>query len=88
MSAAFSNGFEWDCWSENWCQKCSLYGDCGILGEAFVEGTTPTEWTPGTDDLRDRYHCSEFVQDVQSPMQRFRDLTAASEGNDQHQAKQ
>lgn len=58
---AFSNGFEFDSWAVNWCNRCALYGDCGILGEAFVTNDVPPEWTSGSDDLADRYHCSEFT---------------------------
>lgn len=65
---AFSNGFEHECWSANWCYKCTkdeiglapkgIY--CAILTDVMADNTVPPQWTPGTDDLRDRYHCSEF----------------------------
>ena len=61
---AFSNGFEHEAWSANWCDRCSkdqMDGPfCPILDEVFMENTVPPQWSPGTDDLRDRYHCSEF----------------------------
>lgn len=62
---AFSNNFEFESWSPNWCGRCSKDGVdqppfCPILNVAFLENTVPAEWSAGTDDLRDRYHCSEF----------------------------
>lgn len=70
MTAAFSNGFEYDAWTANWCHRCTkdetgtapdgVY--CEILNLALCGGEVPPEWSPGTDDLRDRYHCSEFEQ--------------------------
>lgn len=65
---AFSNGFEYDAWSRSWCKSCikddsgeapeGVY--CPILSEVMLNNEIPTQWTLGTDDLRDRYHCSEF----------------------------
>jgi hypothetical protein len=65
---AFSNGFEFDCWSSNWCSMC-IHDDqglapegtyCAILSDVMVENEVPSEWNPGTDDLRNRYHCTKF----------------------------
>lgn len=66
---AFSNGFEFDSWNPNWCGRCQKdeMGSaeegtfCSILGVALLDNRVPDEWTAGTDDLRDRYHCSEFL---------------------------
>ena len=35
--SAFSNGFEWDRWSENWCERCTKMDDCPLLLPVFVE---------------------------------------------------
>jgi hypothetical protein len=64
MSAAFSNGHEFECWSAKWCNDCK-HDDgesnfCDILSNAMLGEEVPKEWSPGTDDLRDRYHCSKF----------------------------
>ena len=63
--SAFSNGFEYESWAANWCDRCvrdrdAAYVGCPIMDEVFLENVVPKQWTPGTDDLRDRYHCSEF----------------------------
>jgi len=66
----FSNGFEWDCWSAHWCRCCAKdeWGtapegtSCPLLEVVFCHEKTPSQWTPGTDDLHDRYHCTEFEQ--------------------------
>lgn len=65
---AFSNGFEFDCWSAGWCKMCikddsgeaaeGVY--CPIVSGVMLNNEVPPEWSPGTDDLRDRYHCSQF----------------------------
>ncbi|OQW34490.1 MAG: hypothetical protein A4E20_10750 [Nitrospira sp. SG-bin2] len=61
---AFSNGFEYDEWADLWCYRCvkddmeSVF--CPILNGVILNNEVPKEWSPGTDDLRDRYHCSEF----------------------------
>lgn len=65
---AFSNHTEFEYWSENWCGRCTkddmglapegTY--CPILELPMCENRVPPEWSPGTDDLRDRYHCSGF----------------------------
>lgn len=67
---AFSNGFEYDCWSANWCCHCTrddtgLANEgtwCSILTDVLLTNELPAQWSPGTDDLRDRYHCSEFQE--------------------------
>jgi hypothetical protein len=66
---AFSNGSEYDAWTAHWCRKCArdevgtapegTY--CPILSDVIVENKVPPQWSPGTNDLHDRYHCSEFV---------------------------
>ncbi|MBB3752507.1 hypothetical protein FHT44_005019 [Mycolicibacterium sp. BK634] len=66
---AFSNGFEYDSWSANWCSKCAkdslglapegVY--CPIISRVLLDNEVPPEWSSGSDDLRDRYHCSEFT---------------------------
>lgn len=66
--SAFSNGFEYDMWAENWCVQCVKDEDgdsglgCPILAEVLLDNEVPPQWSPGTDDLRDRYHCSEFEE--------------------------
>lgn len=62
---AFSNGTEFDAWATNWCYRCVKDGGneppfCPILNLLYLENKVPEEFSPGTDDLRDRYHCSEF----------------------------
>lgn len=69
---AFSNGFEYDCWSANWCHRCirdesggapeGTY--CPILSGVMLTNEVAPEWTPGTDDLRDRYHCWAFATEA------------------------
>jgi hypothetical protein len=34
---------------------------CDILNKAIIENRVPPQWSPGTNDLHDRYHCSEFI---------------------------
>lgn len=60
-SPPFSNGYEWDCWSSRWCMRCQREDVCPILDNVFLNEVVPPEWTPGTDDLYDRYHCSMFL---------------------------
>lgn len=65
---AFSNGTEFDYWRPTHCDICikdetggapeGTY--CPILTQVFADNEVPPQWTPGTDDLRDQYHCSEF----------------------------
>lgn len=65
---AFSNGFEFDAWNPNWCGRCVKDGMgtgpqeamCPVLSGVMINNKVPKEWIPGTDDLRDRYHCTEF----------------------------
>ena len=57
---AFSNGFEYDEWAGNWCNRCQREDTCPLLDRVIFLNEKPAEWTPGTDDLRDRYHCPEF----------------------------
>lgn len=68
MVTAFSNGFEYDAWSASWCAMC-LHDElghapegtyCPILTDVMANNEVPAQWTPGTDDLRDRYHCSSY----------------------------
>lgn len=33
---------------------------CPIVSGVMLNNEVPPEWSPGTDDLRDRYHCSQF----------------------------
>ena len=65
---AFSNGFEFEAWSEDWCNRCVKDGMgagdegqfCSLLTEVMASNEVPEQWSAGSDDLRDRYHCSEF----------------------------
>lgn len=65
---AFSNGSEYDAWSASWCRKC-IHDDmgtapggtyCPIISSVQLTNQIPPQWSPGTDDLPDRYHCKEF----------------------------
>ena len=68
-STAFSNHSEFEVWAARWCHRCARDETgtapegtyCSILGHAMLDGKIPPQWTPGRDDLHDRYHCSEFV---------------------------
>lgn len=65
---AFSNGFEHEAWSWSWCGMCvkDESGEapegtyCPIISGVILNNKVPAEWALGTDDLQDRYHCSEF----------------------------
>lgn len=67
---AFSNSTEFEVWSYNWCERCTkdekggaaegVY--CPILDTVLLQNEVPPQWSPGTDDYRDRYHCSEFQE--------------------------
>lgn len=60
---AFSNGFEWDCWSSAWCHKCKndINEDCPIVLDVFINNEPPKEWTEVNEmGLADRYECSKF----------------------------
>lgn len=62
--SVFSNGFEFEAWQANWCARCVKEPDCLILTAVLLdeleEDEIPAEWSPGRDDLYDRYHCSEI----------------------------
>jgi hypothetical protein len=66
--SAFSNGFEFESWELNWCGRCTkdyIGGApadvfCPILTEVMLNNEVPPQWSPGTNDFRDRYHWSEF----------------------------
>ena len=66
--SAFSNSTEYEYWAPNWCEQCtkddmeSVF--CPILSDVMLNNEVPPQWTPGTDDIRDRYHCSEFEKDT------------------------
>jgi hypothetical protein len=63
---AFSNGFEWDHWSANWCGRCVNDADegCPLVLVAMM-GKTPAEWTPkDRSDLGEQYECTLFVADA------------------------
>lgn len=68
---AFSNGTEWDIWSDNWCYRPCLRDlpyqndlkgatGCPLIALAMVEERTPAEWMEQPDDSPDRYVCLEF----------------------------
>lgn len=64
---AFSNGFEWDCWSAAWCNECVHEDDCPLILVAML-GKTPVEWTEDEPlGLETRYVCQEFEQLAKSP---------------------
>jgi hypothetical protein len=71
VSAPFSNGFEWDCWSGRWCHTCLMDSMgapsrapevfCPIVTDAML-GETPGAWTEvEPDGLETRYACSEYA---------------------------
>jgi len=58
---AFSNATEWDYWASNWCSRCIKEDGCPLVTQVMVDNTVPAAWSPGSDDLRDRYHCADFA---------------------------
>jgi hypothetical protein len=57
----FSNGTEFDAWSENWCARCRHEETCPLLDVVFIEEKTPGQWQdrePGS--LGNQYTCTEF----------------------------
>lgn len=61
--AAFSNGYEWDCWSSVHCVKCvnDENDDCQLVLVGFM-GRTPVQWVEEVPfGLYDRYRCTEFT---------------------------
>jgi len=70
---AFSNGFDWDCWSDKWCQRC-IHDDgevdkfCPLITVAIVDQKTPAEWMfEQPASLYDRYQCIEFRTEDDGP---------------------
>ena len=70
--SAFSNGYEWDCWSSKWCENC-IHDDfetdkfCPLVTVAMLGDKTPAEWMFEKPlSLYDRYTCVEF-QDEDGP---------------------
>lgn len=73
---AFSNGTEFYCWVENWCDRCihdkpareDRYEDaCQIVLAALI-GQTPGEWLRQDGHrLGDQYHCIEFRDENEGP---------------------
>lgn len=67
VGVAFSNGTEWDLWSECWCQRCTrdLKSNCPLILFAITEDRTPDEWQVPQGARPDRhphaYECSLFV---------------------------
>ena len=71
--SAFSNGTEWECWSANWCDRCTREAPfrngissqgCPLILIAMSE-RIPAEWfeqpwSPDGHPPLDRYHCMEF----------------------------
>ncbi len=66
----FSNGFEYDHWAANWCDRPCLHDGpfqrgetdlgCPLLMVALM-GKTPSEWLEqDRGRLGDQYHCVEF----------------------------
>lgn len=71
--SAFSNGTEWDYWSNRWCMTCRHDGMgvrgnhpdggrmCPIITTAICTPETPVEWVAGdTNGLADRYACTKY----------------------------
>ena len=62
--AAFSNGYEWDCWSSKWCDTCinDINQACPIVSYAIMGGQ-PTEWLPNVENsLYDKYTCTKYKE--------------------------
>jgi hypothetical protein len=59
-SAVFSNGTEYEIWSANWCDQCTVGIECPIAALALLAEKTPTEWMWQPAGSPDRYHCIEF----------------------------
>lgn len=66
--APFSNGFEGECWEENWCERCvhdqpiRTGGGPGCpLPLVSYKDKTPAEWLEqDRSRLGDQYHCVYF----------------------------
>lgn len=79
---AFSNGFEYDHWYAQWCDRCAhekpmrddgqpneegILG-CVLLAVSFLHGVTPSEWMEqDRGRLGDQYHCIEFRNEDDGP---------------------
>jgi len=66
---AFSNSTEYEIWSHNWCDRCTLDADfkagksdigCPLLLVILGDDVTPAEWLEQPIGSPDRYHCIEF----------------------------
>lgn len=55
----FSNGYEWDCWSANWCNICKHNEDCSLILDAMM-GEKPNQWLDLRPGSLNRYDCTEF----------------------------
>lgn len=74
--APFSNGTEFYCWYENWCERCihdkpareDRYEDaCQIVTLSLI-GQTPGEWIRQEGNyLGDQYHCLMFRDEDDGP---------------------
>jgi hypothetical protein len=71
--SAFSNGYEWDCWSSKWCDRC-VHDDwqtdkfCPLVAVAMLGDKTPAEWMDEKPlSLYDRYTCIEFRSEDDGP---------------------
>jgi hypothetical protein len=70
--SAFSNGTEWECWSANWCDRCTREAPFrnGISNQGCplilvsLSDRIPAEWMEqpwnGEHPPLERYHCIEF----------------------------
>ena len=60
---AFSNGTEWDCWSDRWCDRCrndQTDEGCLLVLVAML-GQTPAEWVEDVPmSLGSQYRCTKF----------------------------
>lgn len=63
---AFSNGFEFDCWSAIWCEECVHYEDCPLL-LVMLNEKTPAAWNEIDPLALNRYHCDEFEKADEDP---------------------
>lgn len=67
---AFSNGAEWEIWSDRWCWhpcKKDRNEDCPLIMIAICFQRRPKEWIDAADPraAAGRYECTEFEPDDQ-----------------------
>ncbi len=71
---AFSNGTEWEMWSENWCERC-VHDSPALVDQGKgcplimlgMTGFIPAEWMEQPEGSPDRYHCIQFRDEDDGP---------------------